>query len=383
VLLMYATIVVGAYLPIEMPAMLGLSPTAVWVIILLIYAYVASTLPVQTLLQPRDYINAHQLFIALGLLSLGVLLSQPEMVAPAINTSPEGAPPMWPMLFIIVACGAISGFHSLVSSGTSSKQCDSEASAQSIGYGGMLLEGMLATFVILSCGAGLGLGLTKDGETFVGVEAFSQQYSSWAAANGLTAKVSAFVHGAANMIESVGVPHGITIAIMGVFVVSFAATTLDTSTRLQRYIVGELARVVRIPWLARRHPATTVAVVTALLLAFSAGSSGTGALTLWPLFGSVNQLLAGLALLVVTVYLARRGSPIRYTFLPMLFMVAMTSWGMVVNLRGYQADGNWLLFAIGLPVFALEMWMVIEGIVVLRQVYGRQKPVGVEAETTG
>jgi carbon starvation protein len=371
VALMYVTIVVGSFVPIEIPALFGLDPVACWLIILLIYAYIASTLPVQTLLQPRDYINAHQLFIALALLFLGVLLAHPQVVAPAADLSPEGAPPIVPLLFVVIACGAISGFHSLVSSGTSSKQCDAETSSMTIGYGGMLLEGMLAVFVVVACGAGIGLGLTKGGETFTGVAAFTQQYSSWAAAAGLGSKLSAFVEGSANMIESIGIPHGITMTIMGVFIVSFAGTSLDTATRLQRYIVGELATSWGAPVLAKRHPATVIAVGSALLLAFYNGS-GRGALTLWPLFGSVNQLLAGLALLVVTVYLAIKKMPLKYTMIPMAFMLLMTGWAMLINLRNFFSQSNWLLFVIGLAVFVLEIWMVAESTLVLKRVYGEE-----------
>ena len=375
VIMMYITVLIGAYVPIKMPALFGLNPLALWVIILLIYAYIASTLPVQTLLQPRDYINSHQLFVAFTLLALGVLFAHPVMVAPATNFSPEGAPPIWPMIFVIMACGAISGFHSLVSSGTSSKQCDAESSSLAIGYGGMLMEAMLAIFVIIACGAGLALGMTKDGQTFTGLAAFSQHYASWGAAAGLGSKISAFVVGSANMIERIGIPHHITITIMGVFVVSFAATTLDTATRLQRYIVSELSIVCRVPTLGKRHPATLIAVITALLLAFYNGS-GKGALTLWPLFGSVNQLLAGLALLVVTAYLAHNKTPLRYTMIPMLFMLFMTGWAMIINMGTFYLESNWLLFSIGFVVFVLEIWMVTESVLVLQRAYGKKSESG-------
>jgi carbon starvation protein len=368
VIVMYVTVVIGAYVPINMPSIFGLDPVACWVIVLLIYCYIASTLPVQTLLQPRDYINSHQLFIALTLLLLGVLVSHPDMVAPAIHSPPKGAPPILPMLFVIVACGAISGFHALVSSGTSSKQCDAETSSLSIGYGGMLLEGMLATCVLVACGAGLALGLTKDGQTLIGITAFNAQYANWESAAGLGSMINAFVVGSANMIERIGIPHEITLAIMGVFVASFAATTLDTATRLQRYVVGELGAAWGAPAVARRHPATVIAVGTALVLAFYNGS-GKGAQTLWPLFGSVNQLLAGLALLVITVYLAHKKSPMRYTLIPMIFMLLMTGWAMLVNLKGFYGEANWLLFFIGLAVFVLEIWMIIESVAVLMKVY--------------
>lgn len=371
VVIMYLTVIVGAYLPIKMPAMFGLSDIALWVIILLVYAYIASTLPVQTLLQPRDYINSHQLFVALGLLGLGVLVAHPTIVAPAANLSPEGAPPIWPMLFVVIACGAISGFHSLVSSGTSSKQCDAETSSLSIGYGGMLLEGMLATFVVVACAGGIALGFAKDGQTYFGVEAFTHHYASWIGGTGLGNRLSAFIVGSANMIESYGIPKQISLTIMGVFVASFAATTLDTATRLQRYIVAELATVCGAPAVAKKHPATLIAVVTALILAFYNGS-GVGAMKLWPLFGATNQLLAGLALLVITIYLAHKKSPVVYTMVPMIFMIFMTGWAMLINLKNFYGASNWLLFYIGLATFGLEIWMIIESVVVFKKVYGTE-----------
>ena len=371
VVIMYITVVIGSYVPLKMPAVFGIGPVGMWVIILLIYAYIASTLPVQTLLQPRDYINSHQLMIALFLLALGILVAHPTMVAPAMNFSPKGAPPIWPMIFVVIACGAISGFHSLVSSGTTSKQCHYETDSLAIGYGGMLLEGMLATFVIIACGAGLALGLTKGGETFTGIAAFNQNYASWAAAAGLGSKINSFVVGAANMIDSIGIPHKITITIMGVFVASFAATTLDTATRLQRYIVAELGTAWGAPAVAKKHPATLIAVGTALFLAFYNGS-GKGALTLWPLFGATNQLLAGLALLVVSIYLARKKVSIVYTAIPMVFMIFMTGWAMILNIQKFYGTSKWLLLGIGLAVFVLEIWMIIESAIVFKSVYGEE-----------
>ena len=356
VLLMYASMLLGSRFPFEAPSLFGIPPMGVWVVGLLIYAYIASILPVQVLLQPRDYINAWQLAIAMLLLFVGVAVSHPPMVAPTVDLAPEGAPPLMPLLFITVACGAISGFHSLVSSGTTSKQCDNETSAMTIGYGGMLLEGMLAVIVLLACGAGIGMS---------GADAFSERYASWAAAKGLGSKIGAFVDGATNMITSTGLPKGFILTLMGVFVASFAATTLDTATRIQRYIVSEIALACKAPFLARRHPATFIAVGTALLLAFSNGSDGKGALTLWPLFGAVNQLLAGLAFLVLTVWLAKSGRNIIYTLIPMVFMIATTGWAMMYNLEAFFRDGDWLLFGIGSAVVLLEIWMVFEGTMVL------------------
>lgn len=214
------------------------------------------------------------------------------------------------------------------------------------------------------------MGFTKGGETFVGAAAFAHHYSSWAAAAGLGSKIGAFVTGSANMIEKIGIPYDLTITIMGVFVVSFAATSLDTATRLQRYIISELSTAWKMPVFARKHPATIIAVGTALALAFYNGS-GKGALILWPLFGSVNQLLAGLALLVITVYLARKKVQIIYTMIPMVFMLFITGWAMLINLNEFFITSNWLLLCIGLAVFSLEIWMVVESALVLKKLNGK------------
>ena len=152
-------------------------------------------------------------------------------------------------------------------------------------------------------------------------------------------------------------------------VACFAATTLDTATRLQRYVISELATVYKFPNLTGRHPATMIAVISAFILAFYNGS-GKGALTLWPLVGTVNQLLSSLALLVVTIYLAKKKISTVYTVIPMIFMAIMTGWAMVLNLEKFFTTSNWLLFLIGLAVFFLEIWMMIECVVVMKKVYG-------------
>jgi len=337
VVAMYATVVIGQWLPLEMPdgaLGLGLSAVAVWVIILLIYAFAASTLPVTTLLQPRDYINAWQLFIAMGLLLVGVFASALagglQIVAPAVQWSPPGAPPLWPFLGVTIACGAISGFHCLVSGGTSSKQVRRETDAQFVGYGSMLMESALAMLVIVAVSAGIGMAYEKGGEVFTGTEAWQQHYASWTAAEGLGSKLAAVVVGSANMLAMIGVPKAIGLIIIGVFIASFAGTTLDTATRIQRYVVAELATDFKIKPLANRYVATAVAVIVAAALAFGTGASGKGALMLWPMFGAVNQLLAALALLLITIYLRRRGTwGYILTLLPCLFMLVLTVWAMV------------------------------------------------------
>ena len=348
-----------------------LPPTGAWVIVLLIYAWVASTLPVTTLLQPRDYINAWQLFIAMGLLVGGAVVASLSgdlpLVAPAINRSlPAGTPPIWPFMFVIIACGAISGFHSLVASGTSSKQVSKETDCQFVGYGSMLLEGFLAILVLVCVAAGIGMALKLDNGTILtGQAAWQHQYSTWIGAKGLSDKIAPVVIGAANMMKQIGIPETVGITLMGVFIASFAGTTLDTSTRIQRYVISEMATNLRIPFLANRWAATSFAVVTAAGLAFATGADGKGAMMLWPLFGSANQLLAGLALLLVTLYLKRKGGlKFLVTALPCLIMLVITNWSMVKNEMNFISKSNWLLVIIGGGIFTLSLWMTIEALAV-------------------
>ncbi|RLA79589.1 MAG: carbon starvation protein A, partial [Deltaproteobacteria bacterium] len=367
VILMYITVIIGAYWPLKLPGLWGLTPVATWLVILLVYSYFASTLPVWTLLQPRDYINAHELIIAMGLLFIGTIIAHPTMVAPAVNAHPAGAPPLWPFIFVIIACGAISGFHSLVSSGTSSKQIDKETHAQFVGYGGMLMEGALSVLVIVATAAAIGIAYkTKAGEVLTGAAAWKAHYASWQAAAGLGSKLNAVIVGSANLMGSYGIPLIIGSTIMAVFLVSFAGTTLDTATRTRRYVIGEFCKDLGANFLANRWVATFIAVFSAFLLAF-AQKGGKGALILWPLFGTVNQLLAGLALLVATVYLAKLKKPIWFTALPMIFMLLMTGWAMVLNIQKFAKTHNTLLFVVGIIVFALEIWMIIEAIVAIRK----------------
>ncbi|MDQ8202887.1 carbon starvation protein A [Pelagicoccus sp. SDUM812003] len=385
-------------------AALAAWPNGTWVVALLLYSYIASVLPVWSLLQPRDFINSLQLITALALVVVGLLVAaffggapvggsqlRPslEIAAPAFQSADLGAPLIFPFLFITVACGAISGFHCLVSSGTSSKQLRCETDAQFVGYGSMLLEGFLATLVILACVAGLGLGITgKGGELLMGEAAFADRYASWAAAGGLASKVGAFVDGSANFLKAIGLPAGFSVALMGVLVASFAATTLDTACRLQRYVVQELAGlfVERDPggraivsanpvsWLTDKHGATVFAVGTAFLLAAfpPAGKEwawenvGVGGMILWPMFGATNQLLGGLAFLVVAFWMWRRRLPVWFVVLPTAFMLVMPAWAMGYQLLHpetgwlFAEARNWPLVLIALATIVLEAWMLVE-----------------------
>ncbi|HEV58640.1 MAG TPA: carbon starvation protein A [Phycisphaerales bacterium] len=391
---MYVGVGLGAWIEHVRPGMFSipdmgrLSAGGTWTIILLIYAWIASTLPVTTLLQPRDYINAWQLFIMMALLVVGVVTASftgggLPLSAPAINHR-LGAevPPLLPMMFVTIACGAVSGFHSLVAGGTSPKQIAREPDAQFVGYGSMLTEGMLAVLIILCIAAGFGLGY----EGLTGSEAWYAKYRTWIGGQTLGDRLRPVVVGAANIMQSMGIPQTLGFAIMGVFITSFAGTTLDTATRIQRYVVGELAEDLKLPRLGNRWIATTIAVVTAGLLAFTDtdkqghlvfSGAGTGALRLWPLFGTTNQLLAALALLVVTMYLKRKGG-FMYLLagIPCLIMLVLTNWAMVINLRANYAAQKWPLVVVGAAVFLLAAWMTVETVIVFLS--GRVRPAAVE-----
>jgi carbon starvation protein len=366
VILMYATMLLGSYLPLNMPNLLGIPATGVWTFILFLYAFFASVLPVTTLLQPRDFINAYQLLIAMVLLTLGVIFSSLggdlTIVAPAVHINPPEAPPLWPFLFITIACGAVSGFHSLVASGTSAKQVRNEKDSLFVGYGSMLVEGALATLVIIAVAAGIGMGYTtSNGEVLTGIGAWTNHYSSWTAAAGLGSKISAFVVGAANMIASLGIPHSLAVVIMGVFVASFAGTTLDTATRIQRYVISELSTDLRIDAFKNRYVATAFAVFSASLLAFASGADGKGALTLWPLFGAVNQTLAALALIITTLYLKTKGG-VKWLIsgIPAAFMAIMTLWASLMNQFQFGVENNLLLQVINVAIVIIVLWIIIE-----------------------
>ncbi|MGP1347621.1 MAG: carbon starvation CstA family protein [Phycisphaerales bacterium] len=648
---------------------LAAQPIWLWTAALLLYAYAASVLPVWTLLQPRDYINALQLILSLALIVCGLiaaaLLGGPpipdaiqntpalparlplEFVAPTIETHPTGAPPLLPMLFITIACGACSGFHCLVASGTTSKQVRCETHAKPVAAGSMLTEGFLAVLVIAACAAGLGLGqIIRFGETskhnqstrafslqsfrdgllaqaelratsmtmelmdsngvkthlyvvsesvrgadktstigsdpitrvvilrdlddperilssldgasmravswradwhgakcywkmepswpFIpasndifntdpiaaasywstgwksvveplptwivftnqdstialrGKEAFLNQYTSWQAAGSLSRTVGAFVQGAGNFLAALGIPIALATALMAVMVAAFAATTMDTACRLQRYVIQELAALFlpkrqpadcpqcgydcassvapasdrcssppalergetsghrdkgtqavneqedtgqrpvppksRCPecgadfdptitnshtlpirrraarwfnpfkWLATIHGATIFAVLSAFFLAMGPIPSATlasptpswssqllanlnlwfeqggrGGLILWPLFGATNQLLAGLAFIVVIAWLRSKRRPFWFALPPMGIMLIMPAWAMSwqafignTDNPSWWAQSNWLLVGVAIATLALEAWLIIEALI--------------------
>lgn len=386
--LLYLTVVLGVWFPVDLTEILGIpllagadagffagmkSVVVVWTVLLMAYCFLASVLPVWLLLQPRDYINSHQLYVALALLVAGVFAARPEIVAPVWNPDLAGAPPIMPFLFITIACGAISGFHCLVSSGTTSKQINSESDARFIAYGGMLTEGFLAVLVVIACAAGVGLHVAVDGVDYTGVDAWRQLYGVGWDKMQLRQTVGAFVEGAGNLIAAVGIPKAFAVNIVAVMVACFAATTIDTATRLHRYVIQELGGVLRVRALGNKYAATAVAVAAGGGLALLPGPQGpgSGGLVIWPLFGAVNQLLAGLALLVVTFYLRRTGRPYHFILAPLALMIVLPFWALAHQVFWDFIPGDKeILAVVGLSIMALQVWMVAEALALWRGARG-------------
>jgi carbon starvation protein len=355
VIALYVSIYIGSGMPLTLPEqMFGLAANANWIIILFIYAAIASMLPVWMLLQPRDFINGMQLFVGLFLLYGAVLLSLPDISAPPFNNQMAAdAPSLVPLLFVTIACGAVSGFHGIVSSGTTSKQLDKETDARFVGYLGAVGEGSLALITIVAV-SGVALAATP--------ELWHEVYDKYG-----TAGAGTFIKGGAQLITNGwGLPTSISTTLLATMVVLFAGTTMDSGVRLQRYIIQEWGHIYGIPILRNGVLATLVAVACCLLLAFGAGgASGSGGLTIWPLFGSTNQILAGLTLLVVSVMLIRLGRPARYTLIPMIFVMITSVWAAVIKLIEWYLVKNWLLVTIDVIVLVTSVMVILEAAAVI------------------
>mgnify|MGYP003600117332 FL=1 len=343
--LTFACVYFGTLIPIDFVNLLGCDAATarqIWVIVLLAYCFAASVLPVWLLLQPRDYLNSYLLYAMMALGFVGILVARPMMNLDAftgwhaVNPLSGGTEPLIPLLFVTVACGACSGFHALVASGTTAKQIDSERHLRPVAYGSMLIEGVLAIIALVA------VGVMTQGE--------------YAAALKEQGAVKLFAGGVASFTDKLGLPHEAGIVFISLVLAAFLMTTLDTATRLARFTWQELflprgqsdenaspaAAAPALPavqaFFSNRYIATLIAVVAAgwLLL-------GGGAKSIWPVFASSNQLLAALTLLGCSLWLLRHKRPLALTLLPMLFMM-ITSGSAVItlflrNARAWQADG--------------------------------------------
>jgi len=352
VIVLYALILIGNQYPIVLPdEIMGLSAKSLWILLLFVYAAIASLLPVWVLLQPRDYINGLQLFVGLGLLYLAVLFGAPELVAPAFNQElPADTPSIVPLLFVTIACGAISGFHGLVASGTTSKQLDKETDARFVGYFGAMGEGMLSLAAIICCTAG-----------FATLTDWQQVYTAFGSGG-----VTAFVQGGGTLLANgLGLPAELGGTILAVMAILFAGTTMDTGLRLQRFVIQEAGELAGMK--VNTLVGTLIAVGVCMALAFGAGSDGTGGMVIWPLFGTTNQLLAGLTLAVITVILIKLGRSPVYTLVPLVFLLAMSIYALLVQMGQFYRAEKWLLLGMDVIILIAALWVTLEAIIAMRK----------------
>lgn len=360
VIALYFLIWIGPSFPVVIPdgALFGLSAKAAWIVLLFVYAAIASILPVWMLLQPRDYINGLQLFIGLGVLYCSFLIVGPEVVAPAINTNiPEGTPSIFPLLFVTIACGAISGFHGLVSTGTTSKQLNKETDARFVGYFGSIGEGLLALATIIAVTAG-----------FASLGDWQEMYAKFGAGG-----VGAFIKGGGAIIhEGTGLSPEISSTMLTVMAALFAGTTMDTGVRLQRYIFQEWGDIYKINFMKKGWIATILSVGTCLLLSFGAGgATGSGGLIIWPLFGTTNQLMAGLTLVIITVILIRQKSSVKFTLIPLTFLLCVTLVALLIQLATFYNQQNYLLIVLDLVILVATILVCLESFSILKKEWAK------------
>jgi carbon starvation protein len=326
-----------------------------WKWILLGYAFVASVTPVWLLLQPRDYVNSLLLYLGLAVSYLGFFLLSPSFAAPALATHPSGAPPLFPFVFIVIACGAVSGFHALVSSGTTAKQIDRETDAPLIGYGGMIGESLLGLLSVFACTAG-----------FVDRPSWQEHYADWASTGSLGAQIGAFISGTARFVERLGVSHTVGENFIALIVVSFALTTLDSATRLLRFNLEEVGETTGLEFLRNRYVGSLAACASIGFFAFYRIDGQAAGLALWQLFGTTNQVLGGLTLLAVTVYLVQRKRNFWVSFVPMVLLLGTTMIAMALKIQDFARMKELPLLLLGSLLFLLASWLVVEAILKLR-----------------
>ena len=353
VAILYFTIYIGSNTPMALPGdIFGLGERGNWIILLYVYAGIASMLPVWLLLQPRDYINGAQLVLGLIVLYSAVLLTMPNVAAPMFNDVVEGTPPLWPILFVTIACGALSGFHGIVSSGTSAKQLNNEKDARFVGYLGALGEGSLALITIVAVTGSLYAATAAGG--------WDELYPSLSGgpADG------GFITGGALLISNGwGFSQSFSQTMLAVMVVLFAGTTMDAGLRLTRYIIQEWGNIYEISPLKNNYISTLVAVGACLLLAFGVSNGnypGDGGTLIWPVFGATNQILASMTLIVLSVYLIKLGRPARYLLTPMIFILLMAIWASVWYVMDYVSRGQWILVAIQVAVMVSAVFIILE-----------------------
>ena len=360
VLAVVLNIYIGFKTPIPLPeeGVMGFSPLIFWFVILMIYAGIASILPVQTLLQPRDYLSTYILFGSMALAILGLLWVGPELNTPAWRGAmSEEQGPVWPMLFVLVACGAVSGFHSLVAGGTTSKQLATEIQGKIISYGGMLSEGVVAVVTVLLVGGGLYWVAPQGSGIDMAQLGFREtlQSGGW---------ILAFGNGFGNIVNQMLPFLSFTFASMIAVLAlnTFVLTTLDTAVRITRFLVQESLGE-KIPTFKNKYAVTTTVVFVAYLIGATDGWQ-----KIWPIFGATNQLIAAVALFVVATWLMAVKKPTKYVLYPAIFMVITTigalSWQAYRFLTAAQP--NLFLGLTAIVLIGLAMFVGNEGMQALR-----------------
>jgi len=350
VLTIILNIYIGFQIPVPLPEMgvMGFSPLIFWFIVLMIYAGVASILPVQTLLQPRDYLSTYILIGSMALAILGLIWVGPELNTPPFRGAmSEVQGPLWPMLFVLVACGAVSGFHSLVAGGTTSKQLASEMQGKSISYGGMLTEGVVAVVTVLLVGGGLYWVAPQGSSIDMSQLGFREtlQSGGW---------ILAFGNGFGNIVHQMLPFLSFTFASMIAVLAlnTFVLTTLDTAVRITRFLIQESLGE-KVPTFKNKYLVTVTVIIAAYLIGATDGWQ-----KIWPIFGATNQLIAAVALFVVATWLMAVKKPTHYVLYPAIFMVITTigalAWQAYSFLTAPEPNlflGITALVLIGLAVF--------------------------------
>ena len=318
----------------------------IWKLILFVYIFFAAVMPVWVLLQPRDYLSSFLLYALLIAGVVGIFAANPKIEYAAFTSfRVEGKGMMFPMLFVMVACGAISGFHSLVSSGTTAKQLDKESHAQPVAYGSMLIEGLLAVIALITAA------------TIV-----QSNYGDLLASGG---PINVFSSGIARFVSHMNVSEEVGKTFAALAISAFALTTLDTATRLGRFMFQEFFEGMgQDNILAKnRYIGTVITIVAAAILSLSKGKEA-----IWPLFGSANQLLASLSLLAITVWLTKQGKKSHLVKIPMIFMfmVALTAISLMVHTHVTAEEKAWPLIIVSVLLLAVALALIVNAWVSLR-----------------
>ncbi|CEN22673.1 MAG: carbon starvation protein A [Paeniclostridium sp.] len=339
VILLFGCIYLGFLFPIVLSKQ-------TWIILLMIYIFVASVTPVWILLQPRDYLNSYLLYAMIIGALLGIFILRPEIQMEGfVGFNVEGQY-LFPFLFVTVACGAISGFHSLVGSGTSSKQLYKESDSKKIGYGAMLIEGLLAIVALITV-------------AYIS----NKQFGSLLGNGG---PVNVFSEGIANFMMSFGIPFSVGKTFTSLAISAFALTSLDTATRLGRFIFQEFFDTTNpdekeSKKSTNKNPLTNMYISTIITVVCSGLLAVMGYEKIWPIFGSANQLLAAIALMAIAIWLANSKKSFKEFIIPIIFMFIVTIVSLCLNIKA-NIGVNYALVIIAVLLLILALILIKEAI---------------------